>query len=128
MTLLLIALGGALGTLLRYGLALWLNAPAAHPGLLAHAGTMVANVAGSFLLVLLSELLSGHSMLGVDLRLVLGTGMMGGFTTYSTFNLETYRVLEHGDLPRAALYILTTVAGCLLAAAVAVQLARVMRS
>lgn len=125
----MIALGGGLGTLMRYGLALWLNAATGGPGhLLTHAGTLLANIVGSFLLVLVSELLSGHALFGVDLRLVLGTGMMGGFTTYSTFNLETYRAIEHGDLPRAGLYVLTTVATCLLAAAVAVQLARMIRS
>lgn len=123
MTWLLIGAGGAVGSLLRYGIALAMR------GLpVAFLGTLLVNVLGSFALVFIAELHGGRTLGGVELRLVLGTGMMGGFTTYSTFNFETYRLLEQGHGVRALLYVVLTLVGCLAAAALAMHLVRTVRA
>ena len=120
-TLVLVALGGALGTALRYGLGLgltrWLG-----PGL--PVGTLVANVLGSFLLGLVMEAAGERQIVGAPAKLVLGTGVLGGFTTYSSFNLETLRLAEQGAYGRAGLYLALTVAVCLAAGLGGVALAR----
>lgn len=121
---LLVALFGALGTLLRY----WTNLLFVHalgPGV--PYGTFAVNVLGSFLLGVASQLGAGHSLLGVELRLVLGTGMLGGFTTYSSFNLETLQLAEQGELARAAGYVAATVVTCLLAGGAGLATARLVR-
>lgn len=123
-TLLLVALAGAVGTALRYGAGLAL----AHERLPDFPwGTLFVNVVGSFLLGLVAESLAERRVLGADARLVIGTGMMGGFTTYSTFNLETLRLIERGDPGRAALYVGATLLLCLVAGAGGLALGRALR-
>ena len=120
---LLIALGGGVGTALRYGLGVgmlrWLGAAFPY-------GTLAANVVGSLLLGVLMELAGARQIGGVDAKLVLGTGLLGGFTTYSSFNLETLRLAEQGAYGRAALYVAATLVTCLIAGASGVALARSM--
>lgn len=122
--LLLIALGGAVGTSLRYGIAVgmlkWLGS--AFP-----FGTLMANVLGSFLLGVVMESVGDRELAGVRLDLILGTGVMGGFTTYSSFNLETIRLAEQGAWGRAGLYVGVTLIVCLLAGVGGVALARSLR-
>jgi CrcB protein len=65
--------------------------------------------------------------LGADLRLLLGTGVMGGFTTYSAFNLESIGLMQDGAWGRATLYMGGTVVACLAAGAVGVMLGRALR-
>jgi CrcB protein len=96
---LLICLGGAVGTGARYLIAL------ETPRILGTAfpyATLTVNVVGSFL---------------PDLRLMLTTGIMGGFTTYSTFNYETMEYLRAGAFSLAGLYVAATLLLCLLAGA-----------
>lgn len=118
---LLICLGGALGTGARYLISLWLAglAGAAFP-----LGTLVVNVAGSFLLAAIVELSLATALIGPDARLILGTGVLGGFTTYSTFNYETLALLREGTWGLAALNIAATLAGCLIAGAIGIALIR----
>ena len=83
-----ICVGGAAGTGARYLLSGWALATlgASFPW-----GTLAVNVLGSFLLGLLMQVGITTSLLSPTLRLALTTGVMGGFTTYSTFNYETIR-------------------------------------
>jgi CrcB protein len=121
LAVLLVALGGALGSVLRYGLTVlgqsWL-------GVTYPYGTFVANVVGSLLLGLTIELGAGRMVAGVDLRLVLGVGVLGGFTTYSSFNHETLRMLDAQLWARAAGYVGLTVTVCLVAGAIGIWLGR----
>ena len=89
---LLVAIGGAAGANLRYAVGLVL------PGL---RGTFVANVTGSFLLALLLYEASDVDALSVETRLLVGTGFLSSFTTYSTFALET----AQSPLPLALLNV-----------------------
>ena len=105
---LLVCLGGALGSGARY------LATVAFPH-----GTVIVNLLGSFLLGLVMETLPP-----TDLRLFLATGVMGGFTTYSTFNYETTAYLRAGASGAAALNVGATVVGCLAAGFAGILAAR----
>jgi CrcB protein len=112
---LLICLGGAIGTGARYLTALW---AAAAFGPAFPFGTLIVNVAGSFLLGFLMQLGATSP--------VLTTGVMGGFTTYSTFNYETMDYFRTGAWLMAATNIAATLVGCLAAGLAGVALARIL--
>lgn len=120
-----IALGGALGTALRYGLNV---ATVAWLGPALPYGTFAANVVGSFLLGIVMEVAGGREILGTDARLVLGTGVLGGFTTYSSFNLEAIRLAEQGAWARAGGYVGATVVVCVIAGIAGVAAARALKT
>jgi len=94
--LILLAFGGAIGTIARYLLAKWLGEVGWAKGF--PLGTFVINVTGSFILgfaaVLILERLSPAYQ---NWYLLLGTGFCGGYTTFSTFELETYRLVRDGS-------------------------------
>src|SRR5262245_26354312 len=98
MQVLLVALGGALGSVARYGVSVaavrWLGA--GFPW-----GTLMVNVAGGLAMGVLAARISPGQE---DLRLLLGVGILGGFTTFSAFSLETVRLMEQGPAP-AMLYV-----------------------
>src|SRR3954452_24123423 len=89
-----ICLGGAAGTGARYLLSGWLLR-AAGPGF--PWGTLAVNVLGSCLLGLIMQVPLPPALLPPTLRLALTTGVMGGFTTYSTFTYETLQYLQQND-------------------------------
>lgn len=108
--LLWICLGGAAGTGARYLLSGWMLS------LLGPAfpwGTLAVNALGSFLLGLVMQIGLSTEWLTPTLRLALATGVMGGFTTYSTFSYETLKLLEDRALGMAALNVGATLLGCL---------------
>jgi CrcB protein len=105
-----ISFGGALGTGARYlisGWALKILGPS------FPYGTLAVNVLGSFLVAGLMYAGTETAALSAGARVVLATGVMGGFTTYSTFSYETMMYLQHGAWGLAALNVLVTVLGCL---------------
>jgi CrcB protein len=108
-----ICLGGALGTGARYLLSGWLLR-AAGPGF--PWGTLAVNVLGSFLLGLIVQVALATD-LAPTLRLTLTTGVMGGFTTYSTFNQETLQYLQRSDWLLGFANLAVTVVTCLIAGA-----------
>jgi CrcB protein len=110
--LLWICLGGAIGTGARYLLSLWLYRLAG-PGF--PYGTLAVNVIGSFLLGFLLQFSLTTESFSPTLRLALTTGVMGGFTTYSTFNSETLGYLREGAWGIGLAYLAITVVGCLIA-------------
>src|SRR5436190_628011 len=97
--LLWICLGGAVGTAGRYLLGDWLMRVA---GPAFPWGTLAVNVLGSFLLGLVMQLALSTDWISPTVRLTLATGVLGGFTTYSSFNYETLRLLEGGSWLLAA--------------------------
>lgn len=118
--LLWVSLGGALGTAARYLLGDWLARLAPNFPL----ATLVINASGSFMLCALMELALHSSAVPPWLRITITTGVMGGFTTYSTFNYETLQLIEDGALLLAGWNVLTTVVGCLLAGLLGTMLVR----
>jgi len=117
----LISLGGAFGTAARYLLSVWLlrTLGPAFP-----YGTLAVNVIGSFLLGVIMQAGLDTTILSPTARVVLGTGVMGGFTTYSTFNYETLQYLQEGAWAMASLNVATTLLVCLAAGALGVAVAR----
>ena len=104
MTLALVAAGGLLGTAARYGLGVWVQS----------LWTIVAvNLAGSFALGLLIHVGAGWPP---EIRTALSVGVLGGFTTFSTFTVQTVLEADGGRPGRAAAYLAVSVAGGLLAA------------
>lgn len=118
---LLICLGGAVGTGARFAL---LNAVAAALGTAFPYGTIAVNVIGSFLIGAVMYASSATALIDPTLRLVLTTGFLGGFTTYSAFNYETVAFLENGALDRAATNVGVTLVVCLVAGFAGTALAR----
>ena len=84
------------------------------------------NVIGSFLIVIIMSLSLQRGIIPADVRLVLTTGVMGGFTTYSSFNYETLRLFADGSRAFAVLYVGGTLFGCLTAGLLAYGLLRLL--
>ena len=107
-----IGLGGALGTLLRYGISLW--APRVF-GPSFPAATLTVNLLGSFCIGAIMHVGMTTTMISETTRYALTTGVMGGLTTYSTFNYETVQLVRSGAWAIAALNCTVTFFGCLVA-------------
>jgi len=121
MTLLGIAVAGALGALARFGLS-GLVHRFAGPGF--PAGTLAVNLAGCFLLGALLELTRQTGWIPPGARTIVGVGFLGAFTTFSTFGVETFRAIESDDWQVAGLNVFLNVAGGLLFVAAGTALAR----
>ncbi len=88
-----IALGGAVGALLRFFVSTWIQR---RVGSEFPAGTLVVNMAGCFLIGLATGLIESRAWFTPDVRLFLLTGFLGSFTTYSTFALDSYTLAREG--------------------------------
>jgi CrcB protein len=116
-----IALGGALGAVLRYLASKGVHALA---GSGFPYGTLTVNVVGSLLMGFLYILLIERVSNNLPLRATLIIGFLGAFTTFSTFSIETFNLLENGEAFKAFTNILVSVLLCLLAAWLGVILGR----
>lgn len=117
----LVCLGGAAGTGARYLVAL------GAPLLLGPTfpwGTLTVNVVGSLLLGLVMQVGLTSDLLSPTARITLATGVLGGFTTYSTFNYETLRFCQQGAWGRALTNIGVTLVACALAGVVGFAIGR----
>nr|WP_279232662.1 fluoride efflux transporter CrcB [Thermus neutrinimicus] len=101
----MVALGGALGSLLRYGLGAWVQALT---GPSFPYSTLLINALGSFLIGVVIRL-SLEGALSGEGRLFLAVGVLGGFTTFSTFTYETLALIQDGEAWRALLYVFFSV-------------------
>jgi fluoride exporter len=115
MTTLLVAIGGVLGVLARFGIG---RITLHHEQLLW--STVGINVLGSFLL----GLLVAEHWFDRDIREAIGVGFLGGFTTFSTFSVQVVMEVDAGETGRAFAYLAASVVGGLLAAAAGYALGR----
>jgi len=120
-TLLYIAAGGALGAILRYAVT---NGVHALIGRGFPYGTLTVNVLGSLLMGLMYIIFIERVSNNLGLRVMIITGFLGAFTTFSTFSIETFNLLENGEAFKALFNILISVVLCLLAAWVGVVIGR----
>lgn len=88
-----VAAGGAIGATLRWGIGTWMVGKTG-PGFPWH--TMLINVSGAFLLGILMALSIERGLVPGDWRLFLGTGVLGGFTTFSTLSYESLALMQSG--------------------------------
>ena len=106
--LFLVMLGGAIGAGFRYhiGRIALANMGAAFPW-----GTWIVNLVGALLMGVLAGILLREGAAGEPLRLFLGVGVLGGFTTFSAFSLELVTMLQRGDHALGLAYAVSSVAG-----------------
>jgi CrcB protein len=116
-----IAAGGALGALMRFWLS---SAVYAALGRGFPYGTLAVNVIGSLLMGLLYVLMLERLSLGAEWRAFALVGVLGGFTTFSTFSIETLNLIEQADYLKAFLNVLISVIACIGAAMIGVLIAR----
>ena len=119
MTALVIFLGSGLGGLARYAAGVWIQNTSRSD---FPWGTLVINVSGSLLLGLVYGTLDNMSA-APEWRAFLGIGVLGGYTTFSTFSYETVRLLQDGEWDRALWYVLGSVIVSLAAALLGFRLA-----
>jgi CrcB protein len=105
--ILLVGLGGGFGAITRYKLGAWI---------LHHSvdwrfplGTFVVNLLGCLVAGVLAGLVERHNLFSPDTRLLLFTGVLGGFTTFSAFGVETVSLLRRGDVAVAFTYVFASV-------------------
>lgn len=116
-----IALGGAVGALLRFWVSTGLHA------LLGRGfpyGTLTVNVMGSLSIGTLSVLFLERLALGPEVRLMVLVGILGAFTTFSTFSLETINLLEDGRVLAAGANVMLNISLCVAATWIGLVLAR----
>ena len=118
-----VALGGALGAMLRYAVAMTLGAPVLG-GL--PKSTLMVNIAGSFVFGLLLIIGQSWFQYSEQLRLVLMVGLLGAFTTFSTFSYDVYHMMVNGFSIQAVIYVLLTVFSCIIAIFMGVSLGRLL--
>jgi len=113
--------GSALGGGARYLVALWIAARGwtAFPW-----ATLIVNVVGCFLIMLIVTI-AAATTLPTNLRLFLTTGVMGGLTTYSTFDYETTNFLQAGEAMSAVVYVGSTLVACFVAGLLGIAVARI---
>jgi CrcB protein len=104
-----VAIGGAIGSLLRFTASLWLldRLGAGFPW-----GTLGINVLGSFLMGVLFVAFTEHWQVSPAIRYGLVAGLLGGFTTFSTFSIETLQLLQADAWLKATGYMLASVFLC----------------
>lgn len=118
LSLLSVAAGGAIGASARYGLSVWLGPAVRFP-----LSTLVANVLGCFLAGILYVVLSQRSE-SSELQLLLITGVLGGFTTFSAFSIDSMKLLESGQWSMFAGNVVLNVLGSLTAVLLGALLVR----
>jgi len=112
-----IAAGGAVGALLRFWASNWVY------GLLGRDfpyGTLAVNLLGSLVMGLCFVLFIERLVVGPEWRAFVMVGLLGAFTTFSTFSIETFNLLDDGELIKAMSNVLISVMLCVLAAWVGV--------
>ena len=119
----LVALGGAIGSVARYGV----GAVAAQLlGSTFPWGTLLVNLSGSFLIAVVMHVALAGTAISLELRIFLTTEIMGGYTTYSSFNYETLALINQRAYGLAGLNLAATVVGCFLTGVLGLAAGRVL--
>ena len=122
-TMLVIAFGAAVGANMRYAISVW---AASRWGVAFPYGTLLINASGSFAIGIVMVLLTTRFTSGDSWRLLLVTGLLGGFTTFSAFSYETYMLVLNGSWVAAGLNIFASVGLGLIGVFLGVVLARLI--
>ncbi len=120
---LIVFFGGGVGAALRYWLsgAVYRYLPPDFP-----YGTLAVNLSGCFLIGILMSVQEGRFEFEPSLRLLIGIGILGGFTTFSTFTYETAALLRDGQAIQASMNILASLSGCLAATVAGITIGKLL--
>ncbi|HEU0184343.1 MAG TPA: fluoride efflux transporter CrcB [Blastocatellia bacterium] len=99
--IILVLLGGAIGTGCRYGLSLFIYSRIKNPTF--PYANLVINISGSFVIGILAELFNGRLQVSPTIQAALIIGVLGGYTTFSSFSYETFTLIRGGEWFRATL-------------------------
>lgn len=123
LNVLLVAIGGAIGSVARYGVTRFSvqNFGAGFPW-----GTVIVNLVGSFFIGFLSAAILSKASNPEPLKLLLITGFLGGFTTFSAFSLDAITLIERGAMPQAGAYIVLSVAPAIIATVAGLAIGRAL--
>lgn len=121
MKIFLIGLGGFIGALARFYTSKWVNLLIGHR---IPFGTMTVNVLGSFIMGLVVTLSVEKMVVSEDIRMLIGVGFLGAFTTFSTFSVESIYLVEEGSYLPAFVYISGNLLLSIFAAFLGILLAR----
>ena len=121
MSIISIAIGGAAGSLCRYGMSngIYLLLGRSFP-----YGTLAVNILGSFILGIVYILMIERASFSEELRAGITIGLLGAFTTFSTFSIETINLIESGEILKAGLNILFSVTLCVVGCWLGMNLSR----
>lgn len=110
MSIISIAIGGAAGSLCRYGMSngIYLLLGRGFP-----YGTLAVNILGSFIMGSVYILMIERASISEELRAGITIGLLGAFTTFSTFSIETINLIESGEILKAGLNVLFSVTLCI---------------
>ena len=119
----LVALGGAGGSMARFAVAEWAGQRwgAAFPW-----GTFIANISGALLIGLLMGIVLSRPAIAPQYRLLLGTGFLGGYTTFSSWMFESWALADGGELWRAGANVALSIVAGLAAAWIGLQIGRAL--
>jgi fluoride exporter len=118
----IVAVGGSLGALTRYFLQGWIL-DRTGPSIFA---LFVINVSGAFALGLILTLAEERNLIGPEVRLLLTTGFLSAYTTFSSWMFESVQLIQVGDIARAALNIVGSVVAGLIALSLGIVVARLV--
>jgi len=116
---LLVGLGGAIGSMLRYGVGLLIKS-----FLIVPAGTFMVNMIGSFLIGLISGMAANDPKFQQNWYIFLATGLCGGFTTFSALSWEGLQLLQQQRIPLYLFYVMSSILGGLLFVGLGMKMAR----
>lgn len=119
---LIVGLGGALGSMGRYGLLLFVEKTFSHPWF--PYATLSSNIVGCILIGLLRGLNENKGYFSDDVALFLFIGVLGGFTTFSAFGFETFKIANEGHIVGAVINVAVQLTVCLLGVVVGYSLSK----
>lgn len=107
-----VGIGGLVGAVFRYLIGIIFTVE----GSTFPLATLIVNLLGSFLLAYITFFISEKFMVSAYIKAMLTTGLLGSFTTFSTFSLETIQLMEHGQVIYAVIYVIISLVGGLVLA------------
>lgn len=122
MRVMIVAIGGSLGALARYLLQGWIL-DRTGPSIVA---LFIVNVSGAFALGLILTLAEERNLIGPDIRLLLTTGFLSAYTTFSSWMFESIQLIQVGNLARAAVNVVGSVIAGLIAVYLGIVVARLV--
>jgi fluoride exporter len=120
---LLVAIGGAVGSVARYFVNLW---AVRLWGATFPWGTFTVNIVGGLAIGFLSEVIARKFNASTEMRLLLVTGVLGGFTTFSAFSLDAVGLFERGEMAFSVVYVVASVVISIVAVCVGLALGRAL--